>query len=793
VTPPPPHLYLSLPSANPARAGTFGIYRRPTTRRLNREVVIMRSRLIFVSLILLLLLPGHLWADGFIIVENPHRVPGHFPFAPMEVTYHHVSVEINDRIAVTSVDQEFRNPGSERTEGTYLFPLPAGAHIDKFSMDINGTPTEAELLTADKARSIYEDIVRKMKDPALLEYVGRDAFKVRIFPIEPHGTKHIKIKYTQVLSEDAGLVEYAYPLNTEKFSSRPIGEVSVAVKLQSDRPIKSVYCPSHDAEIKRHGDCEATIGFEAKNARPDTDFKLLFTRQKNDVDIKLLTYKRSDDDGYFMLMASPGNGVKDAKPPEKDIVFVLDTSGSMADRGKLDQAKKALNYCLANLNDGDRFNLIRFSTEAEPFFAELEHPTKQRLERASDYLDKLKPTGGTAIDDALDAALKCRQGDSDSRRRPFIIVFLTDGAPTIGVTDEDQIVKRAVDRAGDVRIFCFGIGQDVNTHLLDRVADATRAASNYVLPNEDIELKVSNFYAKVKEPVMTDLKVNFGGNVRVSQLYPSKLPDLFKGDTLLLFGRYSGDGASAAKITGTIDGKERDFAEDVKFSDSSSANDFIPRLWATRRVGWLLDEIRLHGESQELKDEVVKLAREHGIVTPYTAYLIVEDENRRNVPPISRTFRELESDSPAISAAKGAYDSTVAEAAAPAQRSGQQAVANAQAYGRMKEGWNMQQLQQGDQLQKSGAGSMSLAGGYRAAQNYAQQARVVNGKAFYQNGNTWTDAAAQNKPQKQKTVCFNSDEYFELVRNNSAAAQWLSLGSEVDVVIGDTLYSVREN
>src|SRR6266550_4978355 len=181
----------------------------------------------FAALVLLCL-ARTLLADGLIIVENPeHKVPGHFPFAPMEVNYHHVDVAIDDAVAVTSVDQEFYNPSAARTEGTYLFPLPRGAHIDKFSMDINGHQAEAELLSADKARAIYEDIVRKTRDPALLEYVGQDAFKVRIFPIEPNSTKHIKIRYTQVLKEDAGLVEYSYPLNTEKFSSKLIGDVSV--------------------------------------------------------------------------------------------------------------------------------------------------------------------------------------------------------------------------------------------------------------------------------------------------------------------------------------------------------------------------------------------------------------------------------------------------------------------------------------------------------------------------------------------------------------------------------------
>ena len=260
----------------------------------------------FIALLSILVFSKNARADGFIIVEHPLRVPGHFAIAPMEVSFHHVNVEIDDRVAVTSVDEEFKNPGDVRTEGTYLFPAAAGAHIDKFSMDINGTQADAELLPADKAKSIYEDIVRKMRDPALLEYVGRDAFKVRIFPIEPHGTKHIKISYTEILKEDAGMVEYSYPLNTEKFSSRLIPDVSVTVKIKSSEPLKSVYCPSHNAEVKRHGDNEATVGYEEKNARPDTDFKLIFSRQKSDVGIKLLTFKREgSDDGYFMLMASP--------------------------------------------------------------------------------------------------------------------------------------------------------------------------------------------------------------------------------------------------------------------------------------------------------------------------------------------------------------------------------------------------------------------------------------------------------------------------------------------------------
>src|SRR5687768_5412735 len=293
---------------------------------------------LLAALLLCLLLPGLARADGFIVVHNPAQpvpVPrGHFSFAPLEVVYHRVNVEINDQVAVTSVDQEFYNPNSQRLEGTYLFPLPEGAHIDKFSMDVNGRMQEAELLDADKARSLYEEIVRKAKDPALLEYAGRAAFKVRIFPIEPNSRKQVKISYTQLLKSDTGLVEYTYPLNTEKFSARPLKDVSIKVALACKEPIKSVYSPSHSVEVRRDGERKATLGFEQKNIRPDTDFKVLFSRTEKPVGVDLLTYRAGgSDEGYYLLLASPGMQSPRNSIQSKDVCFVIDTSGSMADGG----------------------------------------------------------------------------------------------------------------------------------------------------------------------------------------------------------------------------------------------------------------------------------------------------------------------------------------------------------------------------------------------------------------------------------------------------------------------------
>src|SRR5947199_8141297 len=421
--------------------------------------------------------------DGFIVVERPIYVPlTHFPFAPLEVTSHHVNVKIDGQVAITSIDQEFYNPNDQRLEGTYMYPVPEGAHIDKFSMEIGGKMVDAELIRSDKSRQIYEDLVRRMRDPALLEYDGRDLFKVRIFPIEPRSRKPIKISYTELLRSDAGTVTYSYPLSTEKFSAQPIKSLSVKVEVKAEQPLASIYSPSHKVEIKRDGANRAVIGYESKDETPDTDFQLVYNSEARDVGLSLIVDKPAGEDGYFLLLAAP-TIAKETKPAPKDVVFVVDTSGSMAG-AKLQQAKKALEFCVENLNGEDRFEIVRFSTEAEPLFGKLVDADSEHRKRASNFIADLKPIGGTAIADALQAALKAR---TEKTERPFIIIFLTDGLPTVGTRNPDEIVADVKKAGDDARIFSFGVGSDVNTQLLDQIAEGTRAFSQYVLENEDLE------------------------------------------------------------------------------------------------------------------------------------------------------------------------------------------------------------------------------------------------------------------------------------------------------------------
>ncbi|MEO8351173.1 MAG: VIT domain-containing protein [Chthoniobacteraceae bacterium] len=744
------------------------------------------------------------WADGLIIIHNPppiHRPhPRPHVFAPLQVVFHHVEVAIDGQKATTRVDQEFFNPNDATLEGDYLFPVPAGAHIDKFTMKIGDRDMEAELLDATKARKIYEDIVRQQRDPALLEYTGRPAFRVRIFPIEPRSRKKVSLSYTELLKADAGLVSYVYPLNTEKFSAEPLKTVSIKVALDERSPIKALYSPTHAVKIERDGGRKATVTFEESNTRPDRDFQLLFSTGESEVGLSLLTQKAGSDDGYFLLLASPGaDVVKSDQTNPKDVVFVVDTSGSMAGK-KLAQAKKALNFCVENLNDTDRFEVLRFSTEAEPCFDKLVGADKASREQAEKWIDALKPIGGTAIHEALGRALQLRPATSE---RPFVVIFLTDGKPTVGETNEDKIVASVApgnalgeDEVGAAtRIFCFGIGADVNTHLLDKIVERTRAASQFVLPEEDLELKVSSFFTKIKEPLLTNLKIAWPQGIRVSKVYPNPLPDLFRGDQLVLTGRFSGSGEGEAAIEGMLNGEAKKIAQRVNFSAGETGHDFIPQLWAMRRVGFLLDEIRLRGENAELRDEVVDLARRYAIVTPYTSYLIVEDEARRNVPTTMRSLQSLDRSASAQARLRESWRGLSEEKVG--RKSNFDARSNqALKYADALAPARTLSKEESENAVVAGAASApaEAATAEREMRAIDQDARVVNGKTFFQNGAQWIDAESQQqkKDAKRQQIKFASDEYFKLLTDNSDAAQWLALGRNVQFALGDVLYEVTD-
>ncbi len=757
----------------------------------------MRILRIFVVLFVVALLCSNAFGDGMIIIQHPPPIPpGHgpiihrpHPFAPLTISYHHVTVKITGQVAVTGVDQVFHNPNPRRLEGTFVFPIPEGATIDSFSMDLNGRQVEAELLDADKARKIYEEIVRTMRDPALLEYIGRGAFKARIFPIEPHGDKRVKLRYTQVLKSDNGLVEYVYSLNTERFSAKPIKTVSIKTEIETRRPLKSVYSPSHEIEVSRKGDFRAVAGFEVMDARPDADFKLYYSvahRKEREIALNLLAYNEADEeDGYFMMLASPGLQADREEIVKKDIVFVLDTSGSMMG-AKLDQARRALRYCITNLNRGDRFEVVRFSTEAEALFGGLVDASDSNRDKAMGLVDRFKPRGGTAIEEALVKAA-APSGNRADDGRPYYVMFLTDGRPTIGLIDNDEILKALTRTAAGrtVRVFCFGIGVDINTHLLDGISEKTKAASQYVLPEEDIEVKVSNFFERIANPVLANVSLNMSGGVRPSRMHPSSLPDLFKGDQLILLGRYKGHGDAAIVLKGVFNGEVRKIVEEVRFPAPGEAleHDFAPRLWATRRVGFLLNQMRLHGENKEVRDEVTRLARRYGIVTPYTSFLIMEDDARPSAGrPTPRLFRAPPEKADAVRMDLEDRYETFKSAT-----SGHAGVGSAKAAEALKEANTpASAMDKAERAARLGEKSDSTK------KQIHPLTRFIRGRAFYWNNEEWVDALVAETPDEAFIhIAFGSKKYFELLKEHPDANAWLSIGNRVKLKIGETFYAVK--
>ena len=693
---------------------------------------------------LLVLFAQSAWADGIVIPDPIEPIPPDgvvYPFLPIK--YHRVEVEIDDQVAQVRVDQAFLNESDQPLEATYIFPLPEDATISDFALYVDGERLEGRILDKEKARAIYEEIVRHRRDPALLEYVGRNTFQAQVFPIPPHGERRIQIAYTQVLTQDSGLVHFVYPLNTEKFSPRPLEEVTISVEVSSKSPIKAVYSPSHDVAISRQDERHVSVSYEANDVTPSTDFELFYSLSPDDFGLNLVTYRQGDDDGFFLLLVAPKADFSQREVVAKDVMLVVDISGSMAGE-KLEQAQEAANFILDHLNPDDRFNILAFSTSVD-LYAETLQGAGQ-ADDARSFVQRLAASGGTNINEALLTALAALPGE-----RPELLIFLTDGQPTVGVKEAGEIVANVQEAAAPtVRLFAFGLGDDVNTLLLDSVAQENHGLSQYVRPGEDIAEAVSAFYEKVSTPVLADISLDFGA-IDVSDVYPQPLPDLFAGSQLVMVGRYRDEGSETLRLSGTVNGRTQSFSyPDQVFPAESGEMDFLPRLWATRKIGYLLNQVRLHGSERELIDEIVELSLRYGVMTPYTSFLVEED-----VPIFSSEGRK-EATSDLERALPGAL--------APATGAG--AVENAQA---------IQSYSQAE----AAVGSPSA------------RMKVVGDKTFVQRDDVWIDTSYE-EDMSTTSFGFGSDDYYRVLGERPDWGPYFALGERVIFLADGQAYEITE-
>ena len=719
----------------------------------------------FYAALLILLFAGVVQlvqAQG-IIVTSVQRTPR---IENLRIEKHHVNVSIENQLATTKIDQIFANPNNMQLEGTYLFPLADDVAVSDFVLYIDGKPVKAELLAKDRARSIYEGIVRSMQDPALLEYVGTRAFQVRVFPIPPKGERRIQLEYAQIINADSGLAKYTYPLQTDKFTTQPVGSLAVSIDLKSKHALKTIYSPSHEVAVNRKNDNHANISYEGTNVRVKRDFICYYSLSDKDFGIDLITHRDDpDEDGFFMLLVSPKYEVDKKEIIEKDFIFVLDRSGSMKGP-KIEQAKEALRFCVNNLNDGDRFNLITFNTDVEPFSDKLVN-VKQERKNALAFIDDIVGNGGTNINDALLAAVT----DKLDPKRPRIVVFLTDGEATVGVTDPIQILKNVSGANGDAsRIFVFGIGYDVNVNLLDKMAEQNNGTRQYVKPQEDLEVAVSAFFTKVSEPVLVNLALEIL-NIRTKNLYPQKLPHLFRGTQLTVLGRYAGSGKSKIVLRGDINGKKQEFSNTAKFPKNESDHQFLPRLWAQRKVAYLVDEVRLNGENKELVEEIVCLSEKYGIMTPYTSFLVTEDGPQRVVFSRLSTGRVPASVQTApTDNSRGRSDGLDLKDAST--KSKQMRIAPLRER-LVEESVRLQALQKQEQLAET-----------------AITIKHVKDKIFHLQEKVWVDSKHKSETKATK-IEFGTDAYFELLKNEPELTKYLAIGKHVIVSYKGTSYEIH--
>ena len=530
---------------------------------------------------------------------------------------------IKSQVADVRVTQTIYNPGNRDMEVELFFPLPNNGIVQNLVMMVNGVEIPGELMKKEEAQQIYQQIVSRKKDPALMQYAGYGLFKTSVFPMQVGEEREISIKYTQLCKRKMDNIGFTYPLGTQQFSSKALEAINFHVVIESSRGINNIYSPSNDIDVKQITDNKADIRYRSTFSIPKNDFRLYYTLQDKEIGATVLSYQpEKNADGYFMLMASPSLEAGTEEVSNKNIIFVLDKSGSMAGK-KIDQSKKALSFVMNNLNEGDLFNIITYDDRVNLYKEEIQVYSSAAKREALHFVSSISSGGGTNINDALIKSMKLFADNNN----PNYIIFLTDGLPTSGEKNE-MLISKNVTEANSLgaRIFAFGVGNDVNARLLDRLSSNNGGLSTYVKPNEDIESAVAELYNNISSPVMTDVKIHFS-NTDIRSTYPDKLPDLFKGSQLIWVGKYNRPGKSTITLTGKIGGVQKTFSYEVYLEshDDMGSNDYIEKIWASRRVGFLIDQIDLNGQQKEWIDELVSLSKEHGILTPYTAFLARED------------------------------------------------------------------------------------------------------------------------------------------------------------------------
>jgi len=674
-------------------------------------------------------------------------------FAPdrrraIEITDVSVLIDIIESTATTTIEIRLQNTSNRRQEAELIVPVPDGAVVRGFAYDGPGGMITAEVLAKEEARRIYQQLVSKIRDPALVEFVGYNLIRSSVFPVEAHGKQKIRLTYEHLLEVDGSRVDYILPRTESLQYAVPW---KVTANIRAKRPISTVYSASHKLDIERISSKQMTVKIAMDAEREPGAFRLSYLLEDDGVTASMFAYpEKKVGGGYFLLLAGlPAEGLKhvDAPAIKREVTLVIDRSGSMRDE-KIEQVKEAALQIIAGLNNGEAFNIIIYNNTVQWFSKNPVIKNKQNAAAARAYIEGITATGGTNIHDALKQAL----AQEPSERMLPIVLFLTDGLPTVGITSEVAI-RNIVMKSNPHkrRVFTFGVGVDVNAPLLEKIADESRAKAEFVLPKEDVEVKIGKVFKRLTGPILADAElevVTKDGRPAVGRtrdIMPERLPDLFEGDQLVLLGQYVGTKPITFRISGNYRGKKRKFKFTFKFDKANVQNGFVPRLWASRKIGQMIDAIRQMGADtavskndpkvKELVDEIVRLSTEFGILTEYTAFLAREGTD------LGDRRRLLEQASISL------------ESRAMRDRAGLDAV---------NQGYNVTHYK--TQISANMRNEYYDEKMNRVSITSVQQ---INDRAYYRRGSRWVDSSLVDKESQvepARVIEYGSEEFIELAQ-----------------------------
>jgi len=584
----------------------------------------MRSRMYAIAAVLLII--GAVYtchATGALYIRPLNSSQ---TYALMSIKSYDATVEIQDQIAVTHIDQRFFNQSSTRVESTFIFPLPDGAVITELIYWFNGRKYQASLREREDAQKAYDTQIRKQIDPALLQYFGENTFKLNIAPIDPKSEVRFEITYAELLPYEFGRVDYRFLLNTTGLSPEPLDRVSVQIDAVTNKRFKMFYSPTHGNTPANHIDSLApdhySVNFGDEHFTSDKDLIVRFSTRQDGVDMTVRTYVPSPQDsfgvdGFYALWITPPDTVQSGALPERNIVFTADVSSSM-EGPRIEQLRQALTIFLESLSPEDRFNIVIFSTAAVRYRPDLVRATPEEIASARAFVASLGAVGLTNIDEALHSSLDMSFGDTTNN----VVVFMTDGYPTWGEVNSAAIVDSVRSyNAHGVRLFTFGIGDEVSRALLSQLAEKNGGYATYISSDDSISVAIEEYFRRAASPVMENMSIGFGG-LSVYDVFPRSVPELFWGGQLLQFGRYRDGGTHLVTLQGDLLRKPFSLSTTVDFARVPGGNRAVARLWAKTKIDYLLAEIAQFGENKELVDAVIDLSIRYGVLTPYTAFYV---------------------------------------------------------------------------------------------------------------------------------------------------------------------------